>query len=159
MTEIKGYVRYGSKARWFDLPVSSQQVAEKLKISEEAAESAGVTALDGDLKYGRYFVVSLAKANNIAEKIQDIPAILLKNVSLIISTYFDDLDDFLENYDNLVILQGCSDEREVGNLLYQGRDFTDEEISQYFDFERLARDDMQEFNGMFLDGAYIHQNQ
>lgn len=159
MSEIIGLVEYEKKQRWFDLPVSSDKLMQAFDVDEDIVGLLAVTELKSDLQIKLSIVMSTSQANYVAEKIQDIPEILLRNASMIIRKYFNDLNDFLENYDRLAILKGCTNERELGNMLYQGRDFTDDEIGKYFDFERLARDDMAEFNGMFLDGAYIHQNQ
>lgn len=134
---------------WFSLPINIDEVGEKIGLSGEYEEYA---IHDYELPLDIPEYISLTELNRMAELLEELPENIYNNLDVIMSEWFNTVDEVHENVDNICFYSGCSDMTELARHFVEEEGMfageVSEKIYKYIDYNALGRD-------IDLEGAFI----
>lgn len=140
---------------WLDLPATEDEIDElyeRIGIGEEY-EEVFITDFESDLniKVGEYD--NIEALNEMADEIASLDEWELETLEALL-TYFDDVEEALENIEDVTIWSGCDNMEEVAEQYAEETGLLDsipENLRHYFDFDAFGRD-------LEIEGTYIFYN-
>lgn len=134
---------------WFSLPINIDEVEEKIGLTDEYEEYA---IHDYELPVDIPEYISLTELNRMAELLEELPENIYNNLDVIMSEWFNTVDEVHENMDNIYFYSGCSDMTELARHFVEEEGMfageVSEKIYKYIDYNALGRD--IDLEGTFL---------
>ena len=155
ITNLGKYVEGELVGEWLELPATEDEInelMERIGIGEEY-EEVFITDYESDLniKVGEYD--NIEALNEMADEIVSLDEWELETLEALL-TYFDDVEEALENIEDVTIWSDCDDMAEVAEQYAEETGLLDDvpdELKLYFDYDLYGRD-------MEIERTYIFYN-
>lgn len=141
-------VAANGKNAWFNLPVSRNAIEYRL------GELDDYVITDYDLPFKIKEGISIEKLNDFANRFEQLSSFLRKNASAIIEAHYSGIEEFLDNAENLTVIN-AENKKDLGYALID-MGIRPEELMTYFNYAAYGRDFGIETGGVFIDGAYVY---